>query len=90
MTVRCMVLCDQAWSHAEETLGCSQPQRWPQWSPSRPQPEVSMSSTQTTPVRPDSDTGEGDGYAHYADKTEITRAAIEGGSRPPLLARATG
>jgi Protein of unknown function (DUF3039) len=41
--------------------------------------EVSMSSTQTKPVRPDSDTGEGDGYAHYADKTEITRAAVEGG-----------
>ena len=38
-----------------------------------------MSSTQTTPVRPDSDTGDGDGYAHYADKTEITRAAVMGG-----------
>jgi hypothetical protein len=35
-----------------------------------------------TDVRPDvahSDTDEGDGYAHYANKTEITRAAIEGG-----------
>src|SRR5688572_24111201 len=35
---------------------------------------------ETDPSLPDSDTGEGDGYSHYADKTEITRAAIEGGT----------
>jgi hypothetical protein len=38
-----------------------------------------MPSTEVAPARPDSDTGDGDGYAHYADRTEITRAAIEGG-----------
>ena len=32
-----------------------------------------MPSTETRPVETDTDTGEGDGYAHYADKTEITR-----------------
>jgi hypothetical protein len=37
------------------------------------------SKTETDPARPTSDTGEGDGYAHYANKTEITRAAVEGG-----------
>jgi hypothetical protein len=37
------------------------------------------SKTETDPARPRSDTGEGDGYAHYANKTEITRAAVEGG-----------
>ena len=35
--------------------------------------------TRTKPVLDDQDTGEGDGYAHYANKTDITRAAIEGG-----------
>jgi len=35
--------------------------------------------TKTSPNLTDSDTGEGDGYAHYADKTDITRAAIVGG-----------
>jgi hypothetical protein len=39
-----------------------------------------MPGTETRPVESDTDTGEGDGYAHYADKTEITRAAIEGGT----------
>jgi Protein of unknown function (DUF3039) len=39
-----------------------------------------MSSTETTPVVSDADTGEGDRYAHYARKDEITRAAIEGGT----------
>jgi hypothetical protein len=39
-----------------------------------------MPSTETRPVESDTDTGEGDGYAHYADKTEITRAAIGGGT----------
>jgi hypothetical protein len=37
------------------------------------------SKTETDLARPTSDTGEGDGYAHYANKTEITRAAVEGG-----------
>ena len=35
-----------------------------------------MSSTETRPVESDADTGEGDGYAHYARKDEIA-AAIE-------------
>jgi hypothetical protein len=39
-----------------------------------------MSSTETTPVVSDADTGEDDRYAHYARKDEITRAAIEGGT----------
>jgi hypothetical protein len=38
-----------------------------------------MSSTETTPVASDADTGEDDGYAHYARKEEITRAAVLGG-----------
>ena len=38
-----------------------------------------MATTETRPDLADSDTREGDGYAHYANKTEITRAAIEGG-----------
>jgi Protein of unknown function (DUF3039) len=42
--------------------------------------EPTMPGTETRPVESDTDTGEGDGYAHYADKTEITRAAIEGGT----------
>lgn len=36
-------------------------------------------SVQTRPLLEESDTGDGDGYAHYARKEEITRAAIEGG-----------
>jgi hypothetical protein len=36
--------------------------------------------TDTSPVTTDADSGEGDGYAHYARKEEITRAAIEGGT----------
>jgi Protein of unknown function (DUF3039) len=39
-----------------------------------------MASTETRPVESDADTGEDDGYAHYARKDEITRAAIEGGT----------
>ena len=39
-----------------------------------------MPSTETRPVTSDTDTGEGDGYAHYAGKTEITRAAVLGGT----------
>jgi hypothetical protein len=39
----------------------------------------SASSTDVAPVRTDGRTGEGDGYSHYANKTEITRAAVEGG-----------
>jgi hypothetical protein len=38
-----------------------------------------MSSTETTPVVSDADTGEDDGYAHYARKEEITRAAVLSG-----------
>jgi hypothetical protein len=38
------------------------------------------SETQTKPAPGETDTGEGDGYAHYARKEEITRAAIEGGT----------
>ncbi|HEV8652508.1 MAG TPA: DUF3039 domain-containing protein [Actinomycetes bacterium] len=38
-----------------------------------------MATTETRPNLADSDTSEGDGYAHYANKAEITRAAIEGG-----------
>jgi hypothetical protein len=38
-----------------------------------------MATTETCPNPVDPDTGEGDGCAHYADKTEITRAAVEGG-----------
>jgi hypothetical protein len=37
------------------------------------------SETETQPRLPESDSGEGDGYAHYANKTDITRAAVEGG-----------
>lgn len=36
-------------------------------------------SVQTRPQLADADTGNGDDYAHYARKDEITRAAIEGG-----------
>jgi Protein of unknown function (DUF3039) len=39
-----------------------------------------MPSTETRPTESDADTGEDDSYAHYADKAEITRAAIEGGT----------
>jgi hypothetical protein len=38
-----------------------------------------MSRTKTDPIVSGSDTDSDDGYAHYADKTEITRAAVEGG-----------
>ena len=37
-----------------------------------------MSSTETRPV--ESDTGEDDGYAHYARKDEIAKAAVLGGT----------
>jgi hypothetical protein len=39
-----------------------------------------MSNTETRPVESDADTGEDDGYAHYARKDEITRAAVLGGA----------
>jgi hypothetical protein len=42
--------------------------------------EPTMPSTETRPTHADPDTGDGDGYAHYADKTEITRVAVEGGT----------
>ena len=41
-----------------------------------------MPSTETRPVESDADTGEDDGYAHYARKEEITRAAVLGGTVP--------
>ena len=39
-----------------------------------------MPSTETRPVESDADTGEDDGYAHYARKDEIARAAVLGGT----------
>jgi hypothetical protein len=45
-----------------------------------PLEERQMSSTETRPADADADVGEDDGYAHYARKEEITRAAIEGGT----------
>jgi hypothetical protein len=47
-----------------------------------PLEERQMSSTETRPADADADAdvGEDDGYAHYARKEEITRAAIEGGT----------
>ena len=39
-----------------------------------------MPSTETRPVDADPDTGEDDGYAHYARKDEIARAAVLGGT----------
>ena len=39
-----------------------------------------MPSTETCPVESDADTGEDDGYAHYARKEEIARAAVLGGT----------
>jgi hypothetical protein len=38
-----------------------------------------MSRTETDPTVSDGDTDSDDGYAHYANKTEITRAAVMGG-----------
>ena len=38
-----------------------------------------MSNTETRPIDADADTGE-DGYAHYARKDEIARAAVLGGT----------
>jgi Protein of unknown function (DUF3039) len=42
--------------------------------------EPTMPGTETRPVESDADTSEDDGYAHYARKDEIARAAIEGGT----------
>jgi hypothetical protein len=39
---------------------------------------MSSSGTETSPTTADRDTGD-DGYAHYARKDEIVRAAVEGG-----------
>ena len=36
--------------------------------------------TQTKPAPGETDTGEDDGYAHYARKEEIARAAVLGGT----------
>jgi hypothetical protein len=41
--------------------------------------ERQMSSTETRPADADADLGEEDGYAHYARKEEIARAAVLGG-----------
>ena len=38
-----------------------------------------MPGTDIRPVESDADTGEDDGYAHYARKEEIARAAVLGG-----------
>jgi Protein of unknown function (DUF3039) len=42
--------------------------------------EPTMPSTETRPTESDADTGEDDGYAHYARKEEIARAAVLGGT----------
>ena len=39
-----------------------------------------MPSTETRPIESDADTGEDDGYAHYARKDEIAKAAVLGGT----------
>jgi hypothetical protein len=39
-----------------------------------------MPGIETRPVDADADTGEHDGYAHYARKEEIARAAVLGGT----------
>jgi Protein of unknown function (DUF3039) len=39
-----------------------------------------MSNTETRPIDADADTDEDDGYAHYARKDEIARAAVLGGT----------
>jgi len=44
-----------------------------------PYEERQMSSTETRPTDADADIGEDDGYAHYARKDEIARAAVLGG-----------
>jgi hypothetical protein len=44
-----------------------------------PSEECQMSSTETRPADADADVGEDDGYAHYARKDEIARAAVLGG-----------
>jgi hypothetical protein len=41
--------------------------------------EPHMATTETRPDLADADVQEGDGYAHYANKEEITRAAVLGG-----------
>jgi hypothetical protein len=49
-------------------------------APRRSIEEPHMATTETRPDLADTDTHEGDGYAHYARKEEITRAAIQGGT----------
>jgi len=46
-----------------------------------------MSSTETRPADADADVGEDDGYAHYARKDEIARAAVLGGLITALCGR---
>jgi hypothetical protein len=41
--------------------------------------ERQMSGTETRPADATADVGEDDGYAHYARKDEIARAAVLGG-----------
>jgi hypothetical protein len=49
--------------------------------------EPRMPSIETRPVESDADTGEDDGYAHYARKDEIARAAVLGGTVTALCGR---
>ena len=49
--------------------------------------ERQMSSTETRPADADADIGEDDGYAHYARKDEIARAAVLGGLITALCGR---
>jgi len=52
-----------------------------------PSEERQMSSTETRPADADADIGEDDGYAHYARKDEIARAAVLGGLITALCGR---
>jgi DUF3039 family protein len=51
-----------------------------EWLAPAPSEEPTMPSTETSPIESDADTGEDDGYAHYARKEEIARAAVLGGT----------
>jgi Protein of unknown function (DUF3039) len=51
-----------------------------EWLAPAPVEESEMASTETRPIESDADTGEDDGYAHYARKDEIARAAVLGGT----------
>src|SRR4030095_11877182 len=49
-----------------------------EWRRKRDVRGATMPGTETRPIESDADTGEDDGYAHYARKDEITRAAVLG------------